>query len=1049
MHRNQDGAISLLILVALIVLLGFFAVTYFAPFRDGMLAALFPKNSSFAAYLFTEDFENGINVSTTDKTKWYKWWEEGAQNQPKTATLTLEPEAALNGGNGIHIKHVTDVNGFVHDEARLDRTFDPIDNIYVRFRLKLLSDFSGRANRYIFGLSDTSAGYGSGASIRLNTPTDTSKNRLGVYVGGGVKDIGVNLAPNTPYCVEMYLKRDAVNGQLKIWLDGAENPIYELSGGTGSSPISWLRFGSDGGDNTVPNGGVLADYYLDDLAVNTTNRLGCGPLPESFGPERSDPQPVNSLPTGTTSVTMSLKTDVAATCKYSSTVGLEYDAIPNTFSTTGGTTHSQIIDGITPNNNYTYLVRCQDAQTGKQNPDDFPITFRMGINELLTKDISLVPTYQSISVYAPYGQDENANTQAILEWRKAGDQAWKKGMVMTDDRRPIVTGESRSYPNPYQYTRRASILGLQSNTDYEVRVSYQDPDGISGDSIKTAAIKTRNDNFTLGNGKQYFISTTGNDVSPVTDPQAGTINKPFRTIQFAVNLAQAGDSILVRGGNYSEAVYVYQKNGTENNRITIKNYNNEVVNLNGQNTLKNAFVVHQSSFIVISGFVIKDYADTSSLAFQGGGGSIRIHTSKNIVVDGNDISGYIWHGIRTQNSSIITIQNNKINRTRDLDAATGNGHGIAIWDNDPLVVNEGQFVIRNNNLIDSSGIFPTTSRYWDTIGGGSNFEIEGFVSRDSDIYRNSITGCTDDGIEADGGLTNVRIYENYIWSDGKCWSAISSAPTIVGPLYIFRNLFDGDFAYMFKEGQASTGNKYYYNNTSYNPAPNPKGNNHSMSNPGHANTTTRNNIMQAGRYVIEYTNAKVEETMTHSFDYDSLFTTGAGYFVKWANPSVDEKLTTFSAFQQYSGQEAHGLSINNANEFIDLANKNFRLKENSQLKDRGEVVLGFNDPDSAWPYAGSAPDIGAYEIGTSYGPTLVATPTVPDDAGSPAGSPVVSPAAIEIPGDVDGNGKVDIFDYNALLSDFGKTQTGLLSDLDKNGKVDIFDYNLLLTNFGR
>ena len=253
---------------------------------------------------------------------------------------------------------------------------------------------------------------------------------------------------------------------------------------------------------------------------------------------------------------------------------------------------------------------------------------------------------------------------------------------------------------------------------------------------------------------------------------------------------------------------------------------------------------------------------------------------------------------------------------------------------------------------------------------------------------------------------------------------------------------------MFKEGQASTGNKYYYNNTSYNPAPNPKGNNHSMSNPGHANTTTRNNIMQAGRYVIEYTNAKVEETMTHSFDYDSLFTTGAGYFVKWANPSVDEKLTTFSAFQQYSGQEAHGLSINNANEFIDLANKNFRLKENSQLKDRGEVVLGFNDPDSAWPYAGSAPDIGAYEIGTSYGPTLVATPTVPDDAGSPAGSPVVSPAAIEIPGDVDGNGKVDIFDYNALLSDFGKTQTGLLSDLDKNGKVDIFDYNILLSNFG-
>jgi hypothetical protein len=192
--------------------------------------------------------------------------------------------------------------------------------------------------------------------------------------------------------------------------------------------------------------------------------------------------------------------------------------------------------------------------------------------------------------------------------------------------------------------------------------------------------------------------------------------------------------------------------------------------------------------------------------------------------------------------------------------------------------------------------------------------------------------------------------------------------------------------------------------------------------------------------------------MTHSFDYDSLFTTGAGYFVKWANPSVDEKLTSFDAFRQYSGQEAHGLSINNVNEFIDLANKNFRLKENSQLKDRGEVVLGFNDPDSAWPYAGSAPDIGAIENGASVNCTSSTTNETPAPSASTlVSAPVVSPSPTTSvkPGDIDGNGKIDIFDYNALLSDFGKTQTGLLSDLDNNGKVDIFDYNLLLTNFGR
>ncbi|MBI3576604.1 hypothetical protein HY086_01020 [Candidatus Gottesmanbacteria bacterium] len=56
-----------------------------------------------------------------------------------------------------------------------------------------------------------------------------------------------------------------------------------------------------------------------------------------------------------------------------------------------------------------------------------------------------------------------------------------------------------------------------------------------------------------------------------------------------------------------------------------------------------------------------------------------------------------------------------------------------------------------------------------------------------------------------------------------------------------------------------------------------------------------------------------------------------------------------------------------------------------------------------------------------------------------------------IPGDLDNNGKVDIFDYNLLVANFGKT--GVVgftpADIDKNGKVDIFDYNILVGNFGK
>lgn len=62
---------------------------------------------------------------------------------------------------------------------------------------------------------------------------------------------------------------------------------------------------------------------------------------------------------------------------------------------------------------------------------------------------------------------------------------------------------------------------------------------------------------------------------------------------------------------------------------------------------------------------------------------------------------------------------------------------------------------------------------------------------------------------------------------------------------------------------------------------------------------------------------------------------------------------------------------------------------------------------------------------------------------------IPSPSTTTKLGDIDGDGNVDIFDYNQLLTDFGKLGSGIRADIDNSGKVDIFDYNLLLTNFGK
>jgi len=51
-------------------------------------------------------------------------------------------------------------------------------------------------------------------------------------------------------------------------------------------------------------------------------------------------------------------------------------------------------------------------------------------------------------------------------------------------------------------------------------------------------------------------------------------------------------------------------------------------------------------------------------------------------------------------------------------------------------------------------------------------------------------------------------------------------------------------------------------------------------------------------------------------------------------------------------------------------------------------------------------------------------------------------------GDIDGDGDVDIFDYNFLVTNFGLTGNNP-ADLDGERDVDIFDYNILVTNFGK
>lgn len=78
----------------------------------------------------------------------------------------------------------------------------------------------------------------------------------------------------------------------------------------------------------------------------------------------------------------------------------------------------------------------------------------------------------------------------------------------------------------------------------------------------------------------WFVSPSG------SDSNAGSVSAPFKTIQHAANIAQAGDHVEIRAGTYHEDV-VPQHSGTLGSPIVFEAYNNEPVTVTGADPITN------------------------------------------------------------------------------------------------------------------------------------------------------------------------------------------------------------------------------------------------------------------------------------------------------------------------------------------------------------------------------------------------------------------------------------------------------------------------------
>ena len=88
-------------------------------------------------------------------------------------------------------------------------------------------------------------------------------------------------------------------------------------------------------------------------------------------------------------------------------------------------------------------------------------------------------------------------------------------------------------------------------------------------------------------------------------------------------------------------------------------------------------------------------------------------------------------------------------------------------------------VIRYNDICGSD------LKWWnDGIAGTGNFDLDGGLNKDCDVYGNFIAFANDDAIELDGGQQNVRCYRNHFEN---CYMGISIQGCMTGPSFVFEN----------------------------------------------------------------------------------------------------------------------------------------------------------------------------------------------------------------------------------------------------------------------
>jgi Right handed beta helix region len=203
-------------------------------------------------------------------------------------------------------------------------------------------------------------------------------------------------------------------------------------------------------------------------------------------------------------------------------------------------------------------------------------------------------------------------------------------------------------------------------------------------------------------GRAYYISTRGSNRNP------GTLARPWRTIQRALNKLRPGERAFVRHGTYEESL-VMNRAGTSDAPITVRSYPGEhvVVRPDGSGSMDYPLrVTAGAAYFRFSGFVVEGSPlhTTMNIWVSDGQQQSRPPPTHDIEISGCEIANGVGTGILVSpNTARVHVLGNRVHDNGD---GSRQHHGIYFQGGEGLIANNVVYGHPNGFGIQVRGNYP-------------------------------------------------------------------------------------------------------------------------------------------------------------------------------------------------------------------------------------------------------------------------------------------------------------------------------------------------------